>query len=150
MQLSSSLKALATTVPPEKIFYLQLSDGSRKISPEALKKSAEEQGISPLYAWSNAWRPLPYMDEVCPRDGDDQSWGGYLPVLDVCDAVLRTGWRGPWSYEVSDRSLVRRRRLCDVDSQYSGRCFMQKIWPGTTPVFRLDGRRRRYRATGCW
>ena len=100
MQLSSSLRALAATVPPEKIFYFQISDGSRKVAPDALRKSAEEQGISPLYAWSNAWRPLPYMDQVCPMD-DSERWGGYLPVLDVCDAVLRTGWRGPWSYEVS-------------------------------------------------
>ncbi|TBU25420.1 xylose isomerase-like protein [Dichomitus squalens] len=99
MELSSSLKALATTVPPEKIFYFQISDGSHKVKPDALKRTAAEQGISPLYAWSNAWRPLPYMNEVCPRE-DKQSWGGYLPVLDVCDAVLRTGWRGPWSYEV--------------------------------------------------
>ena len=69
------------------------------MTPDALRKTAAEQGINPLYAWSNAWRPLPYMDEVYPRE-DKESWGGYLPVLDVCDAVLRTGWRGPWSYEV--------------------------------------------------
>ncbi|KAI0628617.1 xylose isomerase-like protein [Trametes polyzona] len=99
LHLASSLKALASTVSPEKIFYFQISDGSRRVSPDALKKSAEEQGISPLYAWSNAWRPVPYMDEVCPKSSGE-SWGGYLPVLDVCDAVLRTGWRGPWSYEV--------------------------------------------------
>ncbi|KAI0365792.1 xylose isomerase-like protein [Pilatotrama ljubarskyi] len=99
LQLASSLQALAATVPPEKIFYFQISDGSRKVTPDALKKSAEEQGISPLYAWSNAWRPVPYMDAVCPRGGKE-SWCGYLPVLDVCEAVLKTGWRGPWSYEV--------------------------------------------------
>ncbi|RPD60257.1 xylose isomerase-like protein [Lentinus tigrinus ALCF2SS1-7] len=99
MHLASSLKALAITVPPEKIFYFQISDGSRKVAPDTLLQEAKDQGIGPLYAWSNAWRPLPYMDEVCPRK-DGESWGGYLPVLDVCEAVLRTGWRGPWSYEV--------------------------------------------------
>ncbi|KAI0765854.1 xylose isomerase-like protein [Trametes elegans] len=100
LQLASSLKALAITIPPEKIYYLQISDGSRKVAPEELKKSAEEQGISPLYAWSNAWRPLPYMDTSTPRSASEGAWGGYLPVLDVCEAVLKTGWRGPWSYEV--------------------------------------------------
>ncbi|KAI0667234.1 xylose isomerase-like protein [Trametes maxima] len=99
MQLASSVKALAATVPPEKIFYLQISDGSRKVTPDVLKESAEKQRIAPLYAWSNAWRPVPYMDAVCPRS-NKESWGGYLPVLDVCEAVLQTGWRGPWSYEV--------------------------------------------------
>ena len=44
------------------------------------------------------------MDIVCPRD-DKESWGGYLPVADVCQAVLKTGWRGPWSYEVSVRCV---------------------------------------------
>ncbi|KAH9848733.1 xylose isomerase-like protein [Lenzites betulinus] len=99
MQLVASLKALAATLPPKKIFYLQVSDGSRGITPAALRKSAEEQGISPLYAWSNAWRPLPDMDHVSPRK-DQNSWGGYLPVLEVCEAAVMTGWRGPWSYEV--------------------------------------------------
>ena len=99
LHLSSSLKKLATTVPLEKIFYFQVSDGSRKVTPEGLLQAAKDQGIGPLYAWSNAWRPLPYMDEVCPRT-DGEGWGGYLPVLDVCEAVLKTGWRGPWSYEV--------------------------------------------------
>ncbi|KAL7277108.1 hypothetical protein ACG7TL_008953 [Trametes sanguinea] len=98
-QLASSLRALSTTVPPEKIFYFQISDGSRRATPDALRKAAKEQGIDPLYAWSNAWRPLPYMDTVCPR-ADKDSWGGYLPVADVCEAVLKTGWKGPWSYEV--------------------------------------------------
>jgi len=27
-------------------------------------------------------------------------WEEYLPVVDVCAAVLKTGWTGPWSFEV--------------------------------------------------
>ena len=107
LQLTTSLDVLSEVLPPEKIFYLQVSDGagSRRVAPADLQRAAAEQGISPLYAWSNAWRPLPYMDEVCPRDKaqnaeDEQGWGGYLPVAEVCEAVLKTGWRGPWSYEV--------------------------------------------------
>ena len=100
--LHASLSKLASTIPASKIFYFQISDGSKNVSPDALNEEAKRQGIDPLYAWSNAWRPLPYMDEVCARE-DKQGWGGYLPVLDVCDAVLRTGWRGPWSYEVRRR-----------------------------------------------
>jgi len=99
--LSASLSALATTLPPSKIFYLQISDGSRGHNIEELQRSAKEQGISPLYAWSNAWRPLPFQDEIEGREENAAgAYGGYLPVVDVCEAVLRTGWRGPWSFEV--------------------------------------------------
>ncbi|EJC99142.1 xylose isomerase-like protein [Fomitiporia mediterranea MF3/22] len=74
----------------DKIFYLQISDGSR-IDPHALEAEAKAQGIHPLYAYSNAYRPLPFQKVSRP---------GFLPVLDVICAVLATGWRGPWSYEV--------------------------------------------------
>lgn len=43
------------------------------------------------------------MDEITPREQVDpgkKSWGGYLPVVEVCEAVVKTGWKGPWSYEV--------------------------------------------------
>ncbi|TFY70739.1 hypothetical protein EVG20_g2273 [Dentipellis fragilis] len=85
-QLSRSLADLTTVFSEpaarEKIFYFQISDGSRKVSPEELKKTAEEQGIPPLHAWSNAWRPLPFMDEL-----EDENFQGYLPIVDVVEAV---------------------------------------------------------------
>ncbi|KAI0038872.1 xylose isomerase-like protein [Auriscalpium vulgare] len=86
--LAASLENLTRSVPPEKIFYLQISDGSRKVVADTLRENA--QGLPPLYAWSNAWRPLPLLDV----------FRGFLPVVDVVEAVWRTGWRGPWSYEV--------------------------------------------------
>jgi hypothetical protein len=80
------------------------------VSPDSLRERAAKEvnvttgkpGIHPLYAWSNSLRPLPR--EGFAKDEEQQSKrGGYLPVLDVCEAVLKTGWRGPWSYEVSRR-----------------------------------------------
>lgn len=116
-KLQASLANLSKTIPASKIFYFQISDGSSNVSPEALITQAQKEGISPLYAWSNAWRPVPYMDEAVDAlraaAGSSDTFalsvgegavhggfGGYLPVLDVIKAVLRTGWRGPWSYEV--------------------------------------------------
>lgn len=102
--LSASLSALSRTIPPSKIFYFQISDGARRHSVDELRASAAKQGISPLYAWSNAWRPLPFQDEIEGREGNEAgAYCGYLPVVDVCDAVLKTGWRGPWSFEVRPR-----------------------------------------------
>ncbi|EGO28752.1 hypothetical protein SERLADRAFT_459519 [Serpula lacrymans var. lacrymans S7.9] len=102
LHLTSSLRRLTEVFSEpaarEKIFYFQISDGSGpgRVSSAELTKTAKEKGISPLYAWSNAWRPLPYMEDIDPGT----QYGGFLPVLDVIEAVLRTGWRGPWSYEV--------------------------------------------------
>ncbi|KAL5498900.1 hypothetical protein ACEPAH_1418 [Sanghuangporus vaninii] len=88
---SESLVELTRTLAPytDRIFYLQISDGSR-VDPHALAAEANEQGIHPLYAYSNSYRPLPFQKVSRP---------GFLPVLDVIRAILATGWRGPWSYE---------------------------------------------------
>lgn len=87
----ASMKELSKTINPSKIFYLQISDGARILDPQRFQADAAAQGMPPLYLWSNKHRPLPYSRS---------EWRGYLPVLDVIKAVLRTGWRGVWSYEV--------------------------------------------------
>lgn len=84
----ASLAELSRAIPPSKIFYLQILDGAH-VEPGNIIKQAQDNGIHPLYAWSNKYRPLPNSK----RDG-------YLPVNDIIEAVLKTGWRGPWSYEV--------------------------------------------------
>ncbi|THH02960.1 hypothetical protein EW145_g6653 [Phellinidium pouzarii] len=93
--LSDSLNSLTTTLAPhiDKIFYLQISDGAR-VSPVKLDAAAKKQGIHVLYTWSNEHRPLSH------QIGLPEGHVGFLPVLNVIDAVLETGWRGPWSYEV--------------------------------------------------
>ncbi|KZT18672.1 xylose isomerase-like protein [Neolentinus lepideus HHB14362 ss-1] len=105
--LSTSLKQLVAELTPHahKIFYLQISDGAGPhnalFSSTTLKEEAREQRVDPRYVWSNKWRPVPFMDEIVEGSGcGESSFGGYLPVVDVVEAVVRTGWRGPWSYEV--------------------------------------------------
>lgn len=90
--LVESLQTLTEALTPHtsKIFYLQISDGAR-VKPSILSKKAKEQGIHVLYAWSNEYRPLPFQE----------GYEGFLPVMNVISAVAATGWRGPWSYEVS-------------------------------------------------
>ncbi|KAH9933017.1 uncharacterized protein B0H18DRAFT_985160 [Fomitopsis serialis] len=104
-----SARAYADPTSPDGrllIFYFQISDGSHKHGVDALKASAQKQGIDPLYAWSNAWRPLPFQDEIEGEKGEE-GYGGYLPVVDVCEAVVKTGWRGPWSFETIHRYFTR-------------------------------------------
>ncbi|KAI8627810.1 3-dehydroshikimate dehydratase [Xylariaceae sp. FL1651] len=82
-----SLEELASTVPPEKIFLLQISDAYKMEPP--LQAKTDSEGLRPRGQWSHDYRPLPYD-------------GGYLPVKEFLDAVLGTGFRGWLSVEVFD------------------------------------------------
>jgi sugar phosphate isomerase/epimerase len=86
-RFQQSLDDLAQTVPKDKIYLLQISDAYQV--PEPMSKDPDAQGLRPRGRWSHDFRPLPYN-------------GGYLPVMDVATAVLRTGFRGWFSYEVFD------------------------------------------------
>ncbi|KAH6968172.1 xylose isomerase-like protein [Fusarium avenaceum] len=82
-----SLEDLATTIPGDKIYLLQISDGYKMDPPIEDKK--DESGSRPRCRWSHDYRPLPYD-------------GGYLPVKDMLHAVLKTGFRSWLSVEVFD------------------------------------------------
>ena len=82
-----SLKDLVSSIPPEKIFLLQISDAYRMDPP--IPDKLDESGTRPRGQWSHDYRPLPYD-------------GGYLPVEDFTRAVLNTGFRGWFSMEVFD------------------------------------------------
>ncbi|KAI0883786.1 xylose isomerase-like protein [Annulohypoxylon maeteangense] len=82
-----SLGELRRTVPPEKIFLLQISDAYKMVPP--IDATVGEEGLRPRGRWSHDYRPLP-----CD--------GGYLPVNDFLQAVLGTGFRGWLSIEVFD------------------------------------------------
>ncbi|CAJ2504560.1 Uu.00g119540.m01.CDS01 [Anthostomella pinea] len=84
---NESLSELAKTVPPEKIFLLQISDAYKMDPP--LEAKADSEGLRPRGQWSHDYRPIPFD-------------GGYLPVKDFLNAVLKTGFRGFLSVEVFD------------------------------------------------
>ena len=78
-----------------------------------MKNELDESGMRPRGRWSHDWRPLPFQ-------------GGYLPVVEVVKAVLRTGFRGWFSMEVFDgkeegemaeiakRAMLAHQKLIDI------------------------------------
>ena len=86
-RFQKSLEELSTSIPKEKIYLLQISDAYKV--PQPMNAERDESGLLPRGRWSHDFRPLPYN-------------GGYLPVVDVARAVLKTGFRGWFSYEVFD------------------------------------------------
>lgn len=86
-KFQNSLELLSKTVPADKIYLLQISDAYKP--KQRIGKGQDESGLRPRGRWSHDFRPLPFN-------------GGYLPVVEVTKAVLQTGFRGWFSYEVFD------------------------------------------------
>ncbi|KZO96854.1 xylose isomerase-like protein [Calocera viscosa TUFC12733] len=89
-----SLRKLTQSVPGSKIFYLQISDGAKLEPPLGRGNALDDRwktGWESRQVWSGARRPLPFH-------------GGYLPVLEITEAVLATGFRaGYLSYEIFEK-----------------------------------------------
>ncbi|GAA6011915.1 hypothetical protein JCM10207_003428 [Rhodosporidiobolus poonsookiae] len=81
----SSLEQLSR-IPAHKIGFLQISD-AYKVSPPLKDRTIDS--LRPRGRWSHDYRPFPFS-------------GGYLPVVEVTKAVLRSGFRGTFSMEVFD------------------------------------------------
>jgi sugar phosphate isomerase/epimerase len=81
----ASCQRLVDTIQADKIYLLQISDAYK---PEEPFKTEDIDGMRPRARWSGAFRPLPFE--------------GYLPVVDFTKAVLQTGFRGWFSYEIFD------------------------------------------------
>lgn len=97
--LRKSLVRLAKEVPGDKIYLLQISDAYKLTKPIT---EADEEGLRPRGRWSHDFRPLPFS-------------GGYLPIVDVARAVLETGFRGWFSYEVFDSGPDGRGKSVDLE-----------------------------------
>lgn len=81
-----SLKRLTAEVSPDKIFSIQLGDAYKLPSPA----DPEKLKWPPRLYWAAAWRTKPSMGL------------GFLPVDQVTDAILKTGFVGPISLECFD------------------------------------------------
>jgi hypothetical protein len=86
-RFKNSLEELAMTVPKQKIYLLQISDAYKLKTP--LAYTEDESGLRPRGQWIHGFRPHPFN-------------GGYLPIVDVAKAVLKTGARCWFSMEVFD------------------------------------------------
>lgn len=90
--LEKNLAELVQRVPGDKIFFYQVADG-RFMSPPMSPPT--DPSIPPIRPWSRGNRLFPL----------EKNLGAYLPVDKFSDAVLKTGYTGPWSIEVFNDSL---------------------------------------------
>jgi sugar phosphate isomerase/epimerase len=100
MKFTKSLTDLTSTIPKDKIYLLQISDAYKL--KHAMSRDVDESGLRPRGRWSHDYRPLPFS-------------GGYLPVVQVTKAVLKTGFRGWFSYEVFDSGPDGKGKVYDLN-----------------------------------
>ncbi|EAW06672.1 sugar phosphate isomerase/epimerase family protein [Aspergillus clavatus NRRL 1] len=97
-RFAASMDELARSIPPEKIYLLQISDAYKPTRP------IEDKilwGLRPRARWSHDFRPMPYD-------------GGYLPIEEVARAVLKTGFRGWFSMEIFDSGSQGKGKKYDI------------------------------------
>ncbi|KAA1067582.1 hypothetical protein PGT21_010345 [Puccinia graminis f. sp. tritici] len=94
--LKESMSQLSQ-LPGSKIFLLQIGDGARLGAP--IERGTFERPA--LMRWSRSSRLFPMESEL----------GGYLPVTEFIEAVVKTGYSGHWSLEIFNNSLK-----CEADS----------------------------------
>ena len=100
-----SLDKLSKEIPAEKIYILQISDAYKPPSPFSKNPDPpDDSGLRPRGRWSMAFRPPPFQ-------------GGYLPVTQVAQAVLNTGFRGWFSMEVFDGGQDGKGRAWEEDGE---------------------------------
>ncbi|TNY17567.1 xylose isomerase-like protein [Rhodotorula diobovata] len=92
-KLERNMDELVRRVPGDKIFLYQVADG-RFMSPPLTPPT--DPSIPRIRPWSRSHRLFPL----------ERSLGAYLPVDRFSDAVVATGYEGPWSLEVFNDSLA--------------------------------------------
>ncbi|KAI5474599.1 hypothetical protein MNV49_002753 [Pseudohyphozyma bogoriensis] len=92
-KLAANMAELVARVPGDKIFFYQVADGRFMNPPMTLPT---DPSIPPIRPWSRGNRLFPLEKEL----------GAYLPVDTFSDAVVKTGYKGPWSLEVFNDSLA--------------------------------------------
>jgi sugar phosphate isomerase/epimerase len=106
--LTESLSALALTVPGDRIFFFQCGDAELMNPTSFLPPS--DPDIPALLPWSRGHRLYPL----------EQSRGAYMPVELVAAAVLGTGYQGPISLEVFNKSLSQPGQMVPVQHAARG------------------------------
>ncbi|KIJ51029.1 hypothetical protein M422DRAFT_776911 [Sphaerobolus stellatus SS14] len=91
-EMRHNLAELVKNVPPNRIFYYQVADGTRMQPPLNEPTDPNEPRLRP---WSRGYRLFPL----------EKTRGAYLPIAEFTEAVMKLGYTGPWCIEFFNNSL---------------------------------------------
>lgn len=95
--LHFSLQRFRDTCPPEKIFYIQLSDAEKADPPILPGHPAYKEDQPVLYSWCLCARIFPF----------EQEYGAYLPMEEILVTwLLQSGWTGWVSMETFHQRMA--------------------------------------------
>jgi len=109
----SNFAVLCQTIPASKLFFYQLADASRPLTPFVSTSSQPARMI-----WSRSSRLFPFEGEL----------GAYLPVPLFTEAVVKTGYKGWWSLEVFNASLEESDDECPRRHGIRGLKGLRRLW----------------------
>jgi sugar phosphate isomerase/epimerase len=93
-KFEASMESLAETIPSDKTFYIQISDGLKMDPPIQRDHPAYEKDRPARCQWSHTYRPLPFEN-------------GYLPWMTALRACRKTGFRGWSSMEIFEERQMK-------------------------------------------
>ncbi len=100
-----SLQRFRATCPPEKIFYIQLSDAEKATPPLLPGHPAFREDQAVLHSWCLWGRIFPLEKE----------YGAYLPMEEILVAwLLQSGWTGWVSMETFHHSMAEEKNGSDI------------------------------------
>ncbi|GAA6030619.1 hypothetical protein JCM8097_006240 [Rhodosporidiobolus ruineniae] len=108
-RLAASLAELVKTVPASKIWYLQLVDAER-LDPPLLPLGApspreEERGKTFSEYHVDGQQPRMSWSRNCRVFPEETEQGAYMPIAEVFEAFLKTGFEGYVSFELFNRFI---------------------------------------------
>jgi 4-hydroxyphenylpyruvate dioxygenase len=109
----SNFTLLSQTIPASKLFFYQIGDASRPLTPFVSTPSQPAR-----MTWSRSSRLFPFEKEL----------GGYLPVPLFTQAVVETGYDGWWSLEVFNKSLQESDAGCPRRHGVRGIEGLERLW----------------------
>lgn len=126
-EMQKSIKKLRTQLDISKVFYVEVCDGERLEQPISPTHEWYVEGQKPRMTWSRNARLFPYEAK------------GYLPVMEILEAIVDRGYHGYIAFELFSRTANSADESVPEDHARRGQASWTKIMDHLDERERLQG-----------